>query len=177
MRHALFKTIALSALLLATTACGFTPLYAEKDMRVANGLSSIYVVPIPAPEKPGFQLQNALNDRLAPSGTPEFDLKVVLRETRESLAVTQSANTIRYNYKIDARYTLTQRGTANKWQGRVTAVSGFGVVKSQYASLVGEDDAVRKAVLELADKLEIELALFIRGARTKIEPVEAEADL
>ena len=167
----MIRSLMIAGLAALVAGCGFTPLYAERNGQLSAGLSAIEVEPILSPDRAGFELQKALRERLQPDGTVQYVLRVDARETRETLAVTQAGNIVRNNYRLTARYTLTDRQTREKRQGTVTSVAGYGAVASQYASMVGEDDAVRKAASEVADKMEIELALFLRGARSKMAPV------
>ena len=159
-----FLTIILLAFVLfGVSACGFTPLYATKaqSQSVKAKFAAIDIAPIKEPGIAGFMLQKNLERRFGGGATPEFDLLIKLKESRASVAVTGEANTTRFSYTLSARYKLTHRASEKAITGTLSAVTGYGIVPSQYSSLVGEEEARRKSVQDLAERLELELALAL----------------
>ncbi|MGV6802056.1 MAG: LPS assembly lipoprotein LptE [bacterium] len=157
------KLLVIPILLLMLSACGFTPIYAERDSGVLSGMAAIELHPVLTPEKASFIFQSEMTDRLQATGTPRFDLEVELKERRVSLAVTRSEDTIRYSYELTAKYKITDRITGQTYNNEKSAASSYGIVSSQYASLIGEEDAIRKATLSLIDQIELDLILYMKN--------------
>ena len=164
MRHFIRTSLTILILAPALSACGFTPLYADRDLNLTEALSGISVARIVEPADAGFILEKELRDRFATAGTARYDLKVDLRERRSTLAVTREANIVRNNYTLTANYTLTNRTTGEKYTNSRFAVTGYGIVPSQYASLVGQEDAIRKAAIDVAEQIELDLVLYLKGS-------------
>lgn len=158
------KTVFVTALLaLGLSGCGFTPIYAERDGNILAGMSSIRMAPVLVPERAGYAFQTAMAERLQNDGSAKYDLDLELKERRTSLAVTRAEDTIRYSYELTAKYTITDRESGETYKNEKTARASYGVVASQYASLVGEEDAVRKAAQDLADQVELDLVLYLKN--------------
>ncbi len=166
--------LGLSLMLPLLAGCGFTPIYADSDRTLTTSLASIALVPIRSPEQASYVLENELRDFISnDAGTPQYDLEVVLKERRKSVAVTSQAQTARFEYNLEGEYTLTNRETGKKYRNEKSAVTSYGIVKSQYASYVGQEDAIRKAAITLADKMETDLVLYFKG---QVNGVEIEAN-
>ncbi len=147
------------------SACGFTPLYGELEngSTLQDRLAKIAVADITEPATTGYMFQRELKKRLGEAQAAEFDLIVLLKESRISVAVTGEANTNRFSYTLRASYKLVHRDTEKTFKGTLSATNGYGIVPSQYSSLVGEEQARRKSIEDLASQLEMELILALRG--------------
>ncbi len=147
------------------SACGFTPLYGELEngSTLQDRLAKIAIVDITEPATTGYMFQRELKKRFGEERAAEFDLKVNLKESRVSVAVTGEANTNRFSYTLRASYKLVHRETEKTFTGSLSATNGYGIVPSQYSSLVGEEQARRKSIEDLAGQLEMELILALRG--------------
>jgi LPS-assembly lipoprotein len=153
----------LASLTLFIAACGFHPLYggATGDIRKLE-LSQIAVTPIES--RTGSELRNELIDRLTPDGEPaypQYRLDIALHEVREGLAIQKDASVTRWNYKLTGSYQLFDLGTGKVvTRGAATSTVAYNVVDSQFATLSAEQDAQRRAALDLGDELGLRLALF-----------------
>jgi len=162
--------IALVLSLPALSGCGFTPLYAtDGPTAVAKELSSVQIADLEGPANAGRYFQRALSDNLASNAATatRYQLAVELKEQRRAIAVTVSANTRRFDYYLYGTYILTDTLKNETRKKRLDAVVSYGVVESQYASLVGREDAERRAAEELARKMELDIALFLKGRAPK----------
>ncbi len=156
---------AITAAMLLLSACGFRPIYAAADG--ASPISrQVSVTRVDAPETVVAQMTDALEARLGPVNgeTPRYDLLVQASEGAERLAVQIDATVTRYNYRLSARYTVTDRETGESFLGVARAVTSYNIVNSQYSTLFAERAAVEKAARQLAE--EIERDLLIRFAET-----------
>ncbi len=156
----------------ALSACGFTPLYADTDQSINNSFAAIRINPIRDPEQASYVLESQLRDFISSTASARYDLAVTLREKRRSVAVTSQAQTQRFEYTLEAKYVLTELQTGKRYQNEKSAITSYGIVPSQYASQVGREDAILKAGVKLADKIETDLVLYFKG---QIEGVELEA--
>lgn len=175
--------IRLTALLLAAFSlwgCGFAPLYGETDGGgVANALRGIEVGRLSGPASARRFVGQELGDRLPADSTERrYRLDLTLADSRRAVAVTVSSATTRFDYELKARYALTDLVTGDVHRATIEAISSYGVVENQYASLVGREDSIRRASVELARKIELDLALYLAGRpaadNTVILPEEVE---
>lgn len=166
----------LAVVSLGLSACGFTPLYSTGgDSRVSEGLRSIEVGAINAEPEIARQVSRELKTLLPePSGgQPGYTFSISLRENRAATVVRRSAATTRFDYTLSGTYTLTDRTSGEVvHRQKVSAKTSYGVVSSQYASLVGREDAVRRAAVEIARRLEADMALFFAGRPPQPNEVE-----
>ncbi|MCI5044529.1 MAG: LPS assembly lipoprotein LptE [Aquisalinus sp.] len=167
---AAITTLLLSVPLLS--ACGFTPLYADNDQELTRSLAAVNILPIRQPETASYVLENELRDFTSRTAITRYDLSVNLRERRRSVAVTGNAQTARFEYTLSAGYTLSDNQTGQRYRNAKSVVTSYGIVPSQYASLVAQEDAIRKAAIELAQQIEFDLVFYFKG---QIEGTQIEA--
>ena len=163
----MLRLLLAAVLLLSLPACGFTPLYATNtDNDVSAGLRAVEVGTLVAePEL------SRLVDRELRTLLPEDDktiakyrVDITLQDRRRAVAVRQSESTSRFDYTLSGRYRLIDLETGNAIHNqKISAQSSYGIVSSQYASLVGREDAARRAAVELARRIEVDIAPFFAG--------------
>lgn len=157
------------ALLLAgalpLSACGLTPMYAGGGSgAVAQGLGAVEVAPIEG--RAGWLVRNALNDRLAQTGspvTPRYRLDVLLDDELEGLGLLGDDTIGRERRTLRARYQLVDLAS-NEILLDATAGSdaGIDVVSSEYATIAAEQTALENLAREVADRIVARLALTLR---------------
>lgn len=184
MARLILGALALGLLALPLGGCGFAPLYAEDGPNsVAGALRGVRIDEVVGPVDAQRHLSDALDARLQ-GGRGEggnFTLDISLRETRRAVAASRSADNTRFNYTLRADYTLTNTVSGEVHRSRLDTTVGFGVVDSQYSSLVGREDAVRRAATDLARRIEFDLVLYLSGRKTSDGmvdlPEEVQSDL
>lgn len=147
-------------------ACGFSPLYSTQgEEGVLTAVRTVHLAKLDGPAEPSRYLQEALSNALPGVGGNDarYQLTVDLSDQRRAIAVTRSADTTRFDYFLNAAYVLVDTDTGVTRRQRLDTVVSYGVVESQYASRVGREDAVRRAAVELARKIELDIALFLKG--------------
>lgn len=165
------RAAAIAACLLLA-GCGFHPLYGVPDMPKGSmqaTLRSIYVEPVP--ERLGYQLRNQLIDLLDAKGDPagaSYRLRVTLDEKTDAIGVqsqtapggvTQTAIT-RYNNRLTADYELVDAATNRVVaKGTEIGLSSYNVQSSPYATLIGQQDANRRAAEDIADRIRVDIAV------------------
>lgn len=165
----------IAALALPLSGCGFTPLYAtDGPTTIVPELAEVSLVDLSGPNGVSRQFQQAFADVLpnALSNDGRYALAIELKEQRRAIAVTVSANTRRFDYYLFGNYVLTDKTTSKTRKRRLESIVSYGVVESQYASLVGREDAERRAAKELARKIELDIALYLKGRAPKAEGVD-----
>jgi LPS-assembly lipoprotein len=156
-------------LALSLAACGFRPLYGRYGANpgAQRIFSSIYVRPIET-ERVGYQLRNSLIDLLRASPSPSgaiYRLDVRLKETRQGVAVQQNASITRYNYTLEADYTLIDSRSGKViTKGTQSTLSAYNVMPSSatsaYSTLMARQDAQKRAAEDIAYRIRLDLGVY-----------------
>ena len=160
-------------LLLALTACGWTPLYADRETGPADtDLRAIKVAPIA--ERLGQRLELALRNSLNPEGAPTPDryiLRTTLITSRSDLGVQSTGIGTRGKLDVTATYALADLKTGSQLLLNTSHVAeSFDIVANEYASLVAEDDARTRAAEELRRDMLTHLTLFFQRRVSEPKP-------
>ncbi len=135
-------------------------------------MRSVYVETVNGPPDASYYLEGALREVLpGRSSGRRYSLAVGLTEQRQAVAVTDVANTTRFDYVLRATYRLADTQSDEVRRHQLQTIVSYGVVDSQYATLVGQEDAVRRAALDLARRLETDVALYLKGRAPDTAPV------
>ena len=154
---------------LPLAACGFHPLYGRSATGpgIAGTLSEIYVEPIP--DRVGYQLRNNLLDLFNATGRADdaaYRLKLTLNEEEQAVALQTNTNITRYNYTLKAHYELIPKGSTEVAKsGDVTTLTAYNVAAAPflYATVTAERDAKDRAANEVAERIRIAVAVYLRG--------------
>lgn len=164
------KHLFLIALLFSLAACGFQPLYGTGGARkaVAPQLAQVHVPIIY--DAQGQQFRNALLDRMPPpAATQRYQLNVGLLETKVGIAISRDATVTRQQLRTNATANLMDRSNNQiVWKQEIFATSGYNVLGSQFSTLVGEEDARKRNLEDLSERLTGMLALYFeRGPENR----------
>ncbi len=155
-----FAILAACALL---PGCALQPLYGGGGSGVvAQGLGSIEVPAIP--ERSGWLVRNALNDRLG-GGTqsPQYRLDVRLDDQLDALGVLSDDTVGRERRTLRARYQLVDIATGDiVHDATAGSDAGIDVVSSEYATIAAEQTALERLAVDIADRIVIDLAKTLR---------------
>ena len=154
------KKPAILAACLLLGACGFHPMYGSA---LAPQLSSVFVEPIA--ERDGYELRNSLIDLLQSDGDAagkKYRLKIFLNESSQGIALQNDATITRYNNRLEAHYTLTDARGNVLTTGTQTEMSAYNVVASPYATLSAEQDSSKRAALDVAERIHLDLGVWFR---------------
>lgn len=164
------RLLALAAVILLLSACGFRPLYGTtpkvENGSVAHTLAQVQIDNIP--DRSGQYLRNALMDRFYRHGRPAdplYTLQVTdLHENLTDLDITKSSSATRAQLRLDAEITLVDhRGAQTAMKRRLVAITSYNVLNSQFTTRVSEEAARQSALDDLAAQIERHLALFLSG--------------
>ena len=151
------------ALGLALGACGFQPLYGDRE-HGADTLAAMAEVRIaPIPDRLGQVVRNHLLDILTPRGAPaeaRYRLTVTLRKTKEGLAFEQDESVTRFDVTIAADYELAEVASGETVaKGTARSIASYNVVRSDFANIAAERDAELRLARELSDEIALRLAV------------------
>lgn len=152
----------MTSLLLAS--CGLQPIYSGgARSSAAQAMASIEVAPIP--DRAGFLVRSALQDRLG--GTPRnarYRLEVELDDAIEGFGIRGDDSVTRERRTLRARYRLVSAdGTRTLLDATARSDAGIDVVRSSdFAVIAAENSALERLAVELAEAIGTRLALLAR---------------
>lgn len=160
------RSLLIALVAFALSSCGFKPLYATPSGGNAGGaLAEVALGDVRGPDDARDLMRTTLKQRLPdPGGEQRYLVSVDLRERTQAVSVTIDSNARRFNYTLTGRVLYVDQSTGTRRTQNLQSVASFAVVPSQYASLVAREDAVRRAVIDLAQKIEIDAAFYAEGA-------------
>jgi LPS-assembly lipoprotein len=150
-------------------ACGLHPLYGDNAVapHLADTLSQVYVEQIP--DRVGYQLRNDLLDLFNATGRGDdaaYRLRLRLTEEEQAVALQTNTNITRYNYTLRAHYELVPRGSTDVVKsGDLTTLTAYNVAAAPFlfGTVTAERDAKDRAANDLAERIRIEIAVFLRN--------------
>ncbi len=160
----LFKYLVALGLLFLTASCGFQPLYKvhEKQAGTSEELAKIEILAIA--DRLGQKLHNYLLDRITPLGAPLkpiYALDIKLNLSKQELGVGRDETTTRAKFILSASFQLSDKRT-NKiiFQANTQSANSYAIVKSEFANLSAENDAIDRAAREVSESIRSRLALY-----------------
>lgn len=147
------------------SGCGWAPLYADIETGPASEeLSAIKVDPIP--ERIGQRLEIALRNSLNPTGEPttsRYLLKTRLSVVLGNLGIQSQGLATLGQLDVFADYTLSDLQSGSQLlANRLHVANSFDLNPNQYSTIVGEDDAAVRSVVELDQEIVNRLTLFMQ---------------
>ena len=147
-------------------ACGWQPLYAERDNGTAETeLASVKVNTIP--DRNGQMLNNLLLDRMNPKGrpaTPLYALDITLTEQKANIGIIKDSSATLAQLGSTASYTLWDlKKKAVLQSGRSRSYTSYNIVQSDFATLSAEKDARERTLREVADDITTKIAVFLNA--------------
>ena len=156
---------AAAALALAPVACGFQPLYGEREhgLETLAALAAVRIAPIP--DRIGQVVRNHLLDRLTPRGAPaaaRYRLTVTLRKAKEGLAFQQDESVTRFDVTLTAAYELSDIASGDTLaKGSARSIASYNVVRSDFANTAAERDAELRLAREVSEEIALRLAVAL----------------
>ncbi len=147
-------------------ACGFQPLYAERDQQdqaIAQHLAAIDVARIDDPL--GVELRNQILGNLAPSSADipsRYRLAIQLSHNKIPLITEEDSKISRFDFVLTARYELTAKDTGTVLaDGSVSSATSYNIVEAaDFASLVAEQSAGKQAAREASREIVTRISLY-----------------
>ncbi len=155
MRHLLLT------LLLLLPACGFQPLYDDGGSAggVQQTLAAIDIAPIP--DRLGQIMRQRLREKLNGEGAPKYRLYVTLKQEKEGFGYRPDAAITQEQLTMWAFVRLVPLSSEETvaFEEEMRARTSYDLVLSDFASLTQREDAARRLVQELAERIHRKLAL------------------
>jgi LPS-assembly lipoprotein len=150
---------------LALSGCGWAPLYADPQSGPASSeLRAIRVDPIP--ERAGQRLEMALRNSLNPTGEPtpaRYRLATSLSVSLSDLGLISQGTATLGRVDLFATYHLIDLKSGTVLQtNTVHTQNAFALDPNQYSTVVGENDAGLRGVVELDREIVTRLTLFLQ---------------
>ncbi len=148
-------------LVVLLSGCGFRPLYeagGSTDLLTAR-LASVDVGPVP--DRLGQVLTNQLVDRMKVSGENAYRLDVTLDQSTRGFGVRPDASVAQEELTLIANVSLVDNQSGETVVvDRLRARGSYDVVLSDFANVQQREDAARRLVLDLAERIERRLVLY-----------------
>lgn len=166
-----FRTLSLGLAAWILGACGFQPLYGGKvGARITGEMAAIQILPIK--DRVGQLLHNALLDRLNPHGRPRepaYFLIVKLSETKQGMAIRKTKLATRANLHFQAAFTLSAKAgkAPSLHSGTSVITTSYNILSADFANLMAEKDARRRAVREISADIANRLAVYFQFSRKR----------
>lgn len=156
----------LPLLLPTLSGCGFEPLYADqRGGSVMGPLAEVEVATIP--ERVGQQIRNRLLDRMrSPARAPSVKYRLIVstNSNRADYGVAQETAPTFSSVSLVARYSLLDASSGLLLTNNAAiAIVNFSSTTSPFSTLVGDDDARRRAAEQVADTIVNQLALYFQN--------------
>ena len=152
-------------------ACGFEPMYAQRDAGsgradVSSSLQNIFIPPTRG--RVEQLVYNNLRDRLNPLGVPrqpKYHLDYGVTLVKQPLAFAKDETATRQNVRVSVTFSLKdRRDNSVAFAGTARALAAYNILRSQYATLAAEQNAEDRAVREVSDEIRLRIAAFFSGA-------------
>ena len=157
----LFVVAGLLALAGLQSGCGFQPVYGDRsNQQSASELQYISIARVP--DRVGHRLRDELYRLFNGDGkAARYHLAIKLEDRTSVTAIDRDSSDRRSNLRLVAAISLTEPGTeAVLYQTTVISDAGIDQLPSDFATLVAEDAAERRAVERLARDIRQRLALY-----------------
>lgn len=155
--------ILLITILLALTACGFSPVYDSGGIRANTELSQVIVKPLP--ERSGQILRNNLLDRGFghAQGRGSYTLNVLnFNITEIDLGIAPDDTSTRRQLTASGILRLRDSNNTIMIDRRIVARTSYNVLISQFGTNVSRDSALENALNDMARQIETHSLLAIK---------------
>jgi LPS-assembly lipoprotein len=167
------RRLVIIVMLLALSGCGWRPLYADPESGPASAaLRAIRVDPIP--DRVGQQLEMALRNAFNPTGettAPRYRLETGLSYTLSNVGLISQGTATIGRVDLVATYHLVDlKSGADLLTDTVHSQNSFALNPNQYSTVVAENDAAARCVVEVNQEMVTRLTLFLQQSLGKEAP-------
>lgn len=157
------KGLAALSGLVFLAACGFTPLYGERAGQAT--IAELNAISIDAAsDRVGQEIRNQLIDRFGSdpaSGSKRYRLSLEIEKQTQALAIQFDDTITRFNLFLTAQFDLVDLSTgAVIYRDTARSIGSYNVVQSEFATLISEQDAAKRAAREVSEEIRMLLSVF-----------------
>jgi LPS-assembly lipoprotein len=168
----------LVAVSLALAGCGYHPLYGNRADEVKSGdLSQIYVAAIS--DRPGQQLRNYLLDQVNANGQPArpiYTLQTSLTIASTGVSLSRDNTNSRTNITAIAKYSLQETASGKiLFAATSRGTDSYDVLLSDFATLTSREDAVNRALREVADDMGTKISVYFQNQKVGSSPAPVKS--
>jgi LPS-assembly lipoprotein len=163
--------------LLFLSGCGFSPLHAQHgdNASTVSDMGMVKIGPVVDLIEKNYspnarynqEFRNRLLDNINPDGAspePHFELSVGLTQTLTEVGTQIDGSSARTDVMIVAHYKLIAiKSGKTVLEGDSSGINSFPIITNSYATLVGGQDAQRRALESVADDVTRRVALYFHG--------------
>ena len=163
--RAIYLILLQATMLPIFASCKFVPLYGESSAGDARLLKLVKINRID--DREGQKLRTILKQKFGqrwPPENPRWLLTIRLSETKRQLGVKPDSTATRRELGVTAKFTLRELGkqSSRLLKGQSLSMSSFNELASEYANLVGENNARDRSLSVIANDLRNRIMLAIR---------------
>ena len=155
------RGVAAALLLVALAACGFQPLYGQRQGAPVEALRSVQIATIA--DRQGQLLRNQLLLLFNPTGAvaeERYQLTVTLATSGNDALLRKDETASRLEVTVTAEFALSSLSDRRiVTRGRAHSVNSFDVVESDFATLSAERDALEASLRQIAHSIQTQLAV------------------
>ena len=163
------KKVVLFLCLMLFSACGWEPLYVQKDAgwfaKDASTVSEMAQIKVETiPERFGQQLRNHLLDALTPKGVPaqpRYRLSIIPSEVEiERQALREDITATRERTRYHVRYTMYDTDGNVLFEGDSLAFVSYDILSNPYSTTMAQKSAQQDAAKIIADDIILRIGAF-----------------
>jgi LPS-assembly lipoprotein len=160
----------LAATLFGAAGCGFHPLYGQWSS-AAISTPELAAVDIDLiPNREGQLVRNSLLDKMQPQGPAPralYKLTIGLSLQRDSFGIRTDQTATRGSLTMVAGYTITDLASGKAiLTSSSRSVSSYNILDSDFATVISEDDAIRRTAVDLSEEIKTRVAIFLSSRKT-----------
>ncbi len=167
------------ALLFLLTACGFSPLYAQKDVSGSYGSAGVDIVSEmrqikvePISDRFGQLVRNNLLDSLTPTGVPSKPkYRLFVRLKRKSInlqALREDISATREMAIYQVEYSMKE-GDKVLFRNESVAYASYDVLNNPYSTTVAQKKAEKEAAQIIADDISLRVGAYFHLRNANLE--------
>lgn len=165
--ESMHRVVLFSLFSIILTACGFQPLYQQRDEGAAINTEFSHIEVAPIPNRLGQVMHNVLLDRLNPHGTsnnPEYRLVVTVTQQKQGFGFQEDSSVTRENLRLEAHYQLILlESNESILSGVATSNMTYDLVASDFANLTANQDALNRTTEQAVNTIVTRLGFFFRS--------------
>ena len=150
------------------TGCGFHPMYGRDSAAVSERDLDSVQLPF-LKDREGQMVRSFLMTHFNPDGRrsqTQFTLDIDLSRADENLGTRKDGTATRVDITLNAVLILREAGSREVvFRGRSVSTASYNILAARFATVSGEQDALRRAAQALAQAISTRIAVFIKSRK------------
>jgi LPS-assembly lipoprotein len=150
------------------TGCGFHPMYGRDSAAVSA--ADLDTVQLPyLKEREGQMVRSFLMTNFNPDGRrrqTQFALDIDLTRSNENLGTRKDGTATRVDITLNAGLVLREAGSGKiVFRGHSVSTASYNILEARFATVSGEQDALRRAAQSLAQSISTRIAVYLKSRK------------